>query len=200
MHTLKNKVIKFKNIDEYLKLSLLKELLNLIKDIKTIKHILIIGIGNDNYIADSIGPKALKNIKVNYFNKRIKVSSLEPGTIHETGISTFKIINSLVKEIKPDLVILIDSFITDNICNLNRSIILNNYGITSSLGIKNINDSITHINLNTNVITIGIPTVLELKLDSPITYILSKKDIDKYVLEMSNLISDVLNKIIYEIL
>ncbi|MBQ8891503.1 MAG: GPR endopeptidase [Bacilli bacterium] len=197
----KNRIIKFKKIDDKVELSLLKELLILFKEVQKIHHILIIGIGNDNYIADAIGPKTLKNIKVNYFNNKIKVSSLEPGTLSETGISTFRIIKSLVKEIKPDLIILIDSFITDDINLLNKSIILNNHGITSNMGIKKLNDSINSKTLHTNVITIGIPTVLELKLkNTTIPYILSKRDVDLFVNDISNLISNVLNKIIYKIL
>lgn len=197
----KNYIIKFKKIDKKLELTLVKELLLLMSKLKKINHILIIGIGNDNFIADSIGPKTLKNIKVNFFKNKIKVSSLEPGTIKETGISTFRIIKSLVKEINPDLVILIDSFITNDINKLNKCIILNNYGIISGMGIKNINDPITHISLNTNVITIGVPTVLELKLKNTVLpYILSLKDVDSFVNNISKLIANVLNNIIYEIL
>ena len=197
----KIKIIKFNKINNNLALTLLKELLILIKRIKVINHILIIGIGNDNYIADSIGSKTLKSIKVNYIKNKIKVSSIEPGTLGETGISSFKIIKSIVNELKPDLVILIDSFLTDNINLLNKSIILNNYGITSDISINYLNKPITKKTLNTNIITIGVPTVLELKLkEKVLPYILSSKDIDNYVLNISKLISSILNKIIYEIL
>ena len=33
--------------------------------VNKVKHIFIVGIGNDNYTSDSIGPKTLKHIKVN---------------------------------------------------------------------------------------------------------------------------------------
>ena len=103
--------------------------------------------------------------------------------------------------LKPDLVILIDSFITNDIHNLNKSIILNNKGIISGMGIKYLNDEISCNTLKTNVITIGVPTVLELNFkNQKSSYILSTKDVDLYVKNISKVIGNVLNKIIYEIL
>ena len=191
-----NKLIKFDKISNKLELILIKELLILIKNnFKYINHIFIVGLGNDNYKADSIGPYCLKNININYFNNKIKVSSLEPGVLKETGISTLKIVKSVVREIKPDLIILIDSFLCNNLNDLNKSIIINNYGITSNMGILGLNDSLNRENLNCMVIAIGIPSALELYHDK-INYILSTKDIDKYILDISKLIGNVINKVI----
>ncbi len=87
-----------------------------LKNLPSPFHVLIIGIGNDSYTADSLGPKVVKKIHVNAhlvdFDIHIegnKISALEPGVLGETGIETRRIIESVAEEIDPDLVILIDS-------------------------------------------------------------------------------------------
>lgn len=168
-------------------------------------HILIVGIGNDNYIADSVGPKTLKNIKVNSFLENLDInidgpiiSSLEPGVLSETGILTEKIIKSVTKEIKPDLVILIDSFISNDIKDLNRTIEVNNKGLSTGMGVIGINSNINEKKLKTPIITIGVTTAVEVSFSKKninyIPYILSTKDVDKYINSISKIIASALNK------
>lgn len=196
------KIIKFHEINQVLKEQVTNELLFFLKKNTSCKHILIVGLGNDNYTADSIGPNVLKYIKVNYSfnNYSIKVSALEPGVLKETGIVTFQIIKSLVEEIKPDLIILIDAFISDNIDDLNKTIIISNSGLKSGIGIKELNEEISDKTLHTKVVTIGVPTAIELKLkkkkDNFLPYILSTKDIDDYVINISKLIGESINNAI----
>ena len=64
-------------------------------------HIFVVGLGNINHTADSVGPKVLKYINVNSYLENIgikingnKVSALEPGVLGETGILTEKIMYS----------------------------------------------------------------------------------------------------------
>jgi len=172
-------------------------------------HILIVGLGNDNYTADSIGPKTLKYIKVNSYldnfnikTKGIKVSALEPGVLSETGILTEKIIKSVTDEIKPDLVILIDSFVCNNVDFLNKTIELSNRGLNPGSGLIGIDSKIDYETLNRPVLVIGVPTAIEIKFNKKETnfvpYLLSSKDIDKYVDNISKIIADTLNEIIFD--
>ena len=148
-----------------------KELLNMFNFMKidSNSHILIIGLGNKDLAADSIGPKTLKHINVNSYLENIninikgtKVSTFEPGVLNKTGILTEKIIKNLIKEIKPTLVILIDSFISNNIDYLNKSIEINNYGIKQNCGIKGLTSNFTSESLNTKVLVIGVNTAIEI--------------------------------------
>lgn len=200
------KTIFFNKITNKLK-DELKEVLKLfINKLNNINHIFIVGIGNDNYTADSIGPKTLKHIKVNsylknFINDKIIVSSLEPGVLSETGILTERIIKSISNEIKPDLIILIDSFISSNIDYLNKTIEISNTGISTGIGINNINSNIDENLLNIPIITIGVTTAVEVKFTKEkdinyIPYILSTKDIDKYIDEISKIIGISLNEVI----
>mgnify|MGYP003295139025 CR=1 FL=1 len=42
-------------------------------NIKKGSHIFVVGLGNDNHTADSIGPKTLKHIKVNSYLQNFKI-------------------------------------------------------------------------------------------------------------------------------
>ena len=170
------------------------------------RHFLIVGIGNDNYTSDSVGPKTLKHIKVNYdiemgASAKIKVSALEPGAFGETGILTEKIISSISKEIKPDIIILIDSYVTDNINYLNKTIEINNRGLYPGCGIESINSRIDRESINIPIIVIGVPTAIEVKfsLDNVsnfIPYLLSTKDVDKYINDISKILGEGINEFI----
>ena len=172
-------------------------------------HLFIVGLGNDNHTSDSVGPKTLKYINVNAYLEnigiklnKVKVSALEPGTMGETGIKTEKTIKSIVNIIKPDLVILIDSIICDDIKFLNKSIQLNDKGITPGSGLSGFNFKIDSNTLKTPTIVIGVTTAIEIKFnnnENNIPYLLSTKDIDTYVDNISRIIGISINKAIDEI-
>ncbi len=188
--------------------ALLKELIFFFKEfnITSVNHLLFIGVGNDNYTSDSIGPKTLKHIKINYSIKdigltpNIKVSALEPGAYGETGILTEKIISSITKEIKPDVIILIDSYITDDINYLNKTIEITNRGLYPGCGISNINSKIDKDSIGIPILVIGVPTAIEVKFTNSKknnkTYLLSTKDIDKYINSIAKVIGESINKLV----
>ena len=200
------KTIIFQNIDKNLIKKLKNAILLFLKinNITKKSHILIVGMGNDFYTPDSIGPNTLKHIKVNSYLENLgikinntKVSALKPGVLGETGILSEKTIISVCKEIKPDFVILIDSFVTNNINYLNHTIELNNKGITPGIGIKGINSFINKKTLNLPFLVIGVTTSVLIKFnDNNIPYILSCKDIDEYVIQISKILGESINKAI----
>ena len=167
-------------------------------------HLFIVGLGKDYHTPDSVGPNVLKNIHVNAFLENLnltlktpKVSSLKPGVLGETGILTEKTIKSITKEIKPDLVILIDSFVTDNINYLNHTIELNNHGLNPGSGLFGITSIISQKSIHCPVVVIGVPTSLLIKVNNSQTaYLLSTKDILEYVQKISKIIGQSLNKAI----
>lgn len=165
-------------------------------------HFFIVGLGNENHTADSVGPKTLKHLIVNSHLESLlplttnKLSALEPGVLGETGIETNRIIESVVEEIKPDIVILIDSYVVENIEYLNKTIQITNEGITPGSGLKGLNMKISEDTLGIPVLVIGIPTAIEVTFNKERTlpYILSSKDIDSYVLKMAKIIGEALNE------
>ena len=189
------------NIIKVLKKELLY-FLNLYKINKT-KHIFIIGLGNESNTADSIGPKVLKHINVNshLFNlgmniNHIKISALEPGVLGTTGIDTAKIIKSVCEYIKPDLVILIDSFVTNNINYLNKTIEISNTGIKPGSGLRGNNSEISKTYLKTPIITIGVPTAIEYKSNNN-SFLVSTSDIDEYIYMITEILGKSINNVFY---
>jgi len=172
-------------------------------------YILVVGLGNDNHTADSIGPKSIKHIKVNSHLKSLGlntndtiISALEPGVMGETGILTERIILSVVNEIKPDLVILIDSYVSNNIDYLNTTIEINNIGLNPGSGVIGINSKIDKNILNVPVLTIGVTTAIEIKIiddKNLIPYILSSKDVDDYVKNISYIVGNSINEAIEDL-
>lgn len=200
------KCIMFKNLydKESIKKELKKALLYFLDKEKLPQknHFFIVGLGNDNFTSDSIGPKVLKELNVNAYVKKLELdlqtnttSALEPGALIETGIDTSKVIKSVLKEIKPNVLICIDAFVCETTKYLNHSIEITNQGITPGSGLKGYNEEISKKTMQIPVLTIGVPTAIELGIEENI-YLLSTKDIDEYVLSISKIIGETLNEIL----
>ena len=196
-------IIKFNSIDNELKITFKNELIKYLKRINNLKSILIVGLGNDSFTADSVGPKVVKGINVNAHlidlglkTKNIKVSALEPGVLGQTGIDTERIIKSVCKEVKPDALIVIDSFITDKLKYNEKTIQITDNGIIPGSGIMGINSIINKRTIGCPVIVIGVPTALETTINNQ-KLIVSTNSVDKYVIEISKLIAEVINEVLY---
>ena len=79
-----------------------------------------------------------------------------------TGIETSEIITSVCNEVKPDIVIAIDSLASSSINRLGTTIQLSNTGITPGAGVRNKREGINQNTLNVPVIAIGVPTVVDM--------------------------------------
>ena len=130
---------------------------------------LIVGLGNANSTADSLGPKSIDRVLVTRhlfeLNTNIKdgmrcVSAIVPGVMASTGIETLDIITSLVNRIKPSFLIVIDSLSSLSIDRLNRTIQITDTGINPGSGVGNNRKEISKDNLGVPVIAIGVPTVV----------------------------------------
>jgi len=197
------RIIKFNLLNDNVKVVLKKELRFFLDRIKIKNHCLVVGLGNENYTADSVGPLVLKNITINSFLNEenikingIKVSALEPGVLGQTGIDTTRIIASVVQEVKCDFLIVIDSYVSNRPESLEKTIQISNSGITPGSGIMAVNSTITKKNIGIPIIVIGVPTALEMTIKNK-NYILASNIIDKYVLEVAKIISEAINEVLY---
>ena len=172
--------------------------------------ILFVGLGNENYIPDSLGPKVIKQINANYFFKK-QIGCLTPGVMASTGMETSDIIKGVLKTHEYDLVVVIDSLATSSIYRLNKTIQITDTGIQPGSGVNNYRKRIDKKELKTNVLTIGIATVisyrkiieeylsknqvdLEVNFDSQL--VLTSKEIEHEIDYLTLILSDVLNDII----
>ena len=151
--------------------TLSNEIKNLIGEDKT-KSILVVGLGNIYVTPDSLGPKVVQSVDItrhliNFAKDLVEpdtrsVSALSPGVLGTTGIETSEIITSVCNEVKPDIVIAIDSLASSSINRLGTTIQLSNTGITPGAGVRNKREGINQNTLNVPVIAIGVPTVVDM--------------------------------------
>lgn len=135
------------------------------------EEILIVGLGNLYATPDSLGSKVVQNIEITrhikiYLPNAIdqntrSVSAITPGVLGTTGIETIEIVRGIVDNVKPKLVIAIDSLCSKNIDRINKSIQISDTGIIPGGGVGNRQEELSQETLGIPVIGIGIPTVLD---------------------------------------
>lgn len=147
----------------------LRKLINLRKE----KSILVVGLGNAAITADSLGPHVVENLNITRHmireyglqsmgkEKMHRVSGIVPGVMAQTGMETSEIIQGIVGETRPDVVIAIDALAARSTKRLNRTIQITDTGINPGSGVGNHRVGLTEENLQVKVIGIGVPTVVD---------------------------------------
>ena len=90
------------------------------------------------------------------------VSAISPGVLGITGIETMEILNGIVQNIKPKMLIVIDALATRKLERISSSIQIADTGIVPGAGVNNARKEISINTLGIPVIAIGIPTVVDL--------------------------------------
>lgn len=204
-----------------------KELSQIIdKHINKNEEILVVGLGNLYATPDSLGSKVVQNIEITrhikiYLPDAIdkntrSISAISPGVLGTTGIETVEIVRGIVDNIKPKLVIAIDSLCSKNIDRINKSIQISDTGIVPGGGVGNRQQELSERTLNIPVISVGVPTVLDaatividtlnaceisvseddivnkMKLNN-FNFIVTPKEIDTLIDSMTNIVAEGIN-------
>ena len=135
-------------------------------------EILVVGLGNIYVTPDSLGPKVINEVDVTrhilkYMPEVLEegtraVSAISPGVLGTTGMETLEIVNGIVNNVKPKLIIVIDALASRSIDRISSSIQLADTGIVPGAGVGNTRKELSVNTLNIPVIAIGIPTVVDL--------------------------------------
>ena len=151
---------------------LAKQLRGVLPDIHEEKSILVVGLGNRDVTADSLGPCTVDNLfitrhiikeygKQAYRVPKIhQISALVPGVMAKTGMETAEIIKGVIKETKPDIVIVIDALAARSTKRLNRTVQITDTGIHPGSGVGNHRNKLNQESLGVPVIAVGVPTVV----------------------------------------
>jgi spore protease len=126
--------------------------------------VLVVGLGNLDVTADALGPMAVARLCITRHLQdecAAKVSSLIPGVMAKTGMETAEIIKGVVKESKPDVVVVIDSLAARSTRRVNTTIQITDTGIAPGSGVGNHRSHITQRSIGVPVIAVGVPTVVE---------------------------------------
>ena len=196
------------------------------KHVQSNEEILIVGLGNLYATPDSLGSKVVQNIEItrhikiylpNAIDQKTRsISAITPGVLGTTGIETVEIVKGIVQNIKPKLVIAIDSLCSKNIDRINKSIQISDTGIVPGGGVGNRQAELSENTLGVPVIGLGVPTVLDaatividtlnscdIEVDenklvdkmqlNNFNFIVTPKEIDILIDSMTNIVSEGLN-------
>jgi spore protease len=158
----KEKVYVFRNVFR----SLLED------KIKPDSTVLVAGLGNRSITADAIGPATVKSLIVTRHIRKQKpklfqdlglfdVCALTPGVLGQTGIESADVIRSVVNQIRPDLLVVIDALASRELKRLVTTVQLCDSGIRPGSGIGNTRPALIPEELGIPVLTVGIPTVVD---------------------------------------
>lgn len=135
-------------------------------------EILVVGLGNEHVTADSLGPQVVSEIEVTrhllkYAPECVvpgarSVSSIAPGVLGTTGIETLEIIKGITENVKPKLLIVIDSLASRSIDRISTTVQISDTGIVPGAGVGNTRKELSVNTLGIPVIAIGVPMVVEL--------------------------------------
>lgn len=153
-----------------------RQLWELLPDMTKERSILVVGLGNRDVTADSLGPLVTDNLLITRqvvmeygaaaYNKEKmhRISAVVPGVMAKTGMETAEILRGIAKQTKPDAMVVIDALAARSTKRLNRTIQITNTGIHPGSGVGNHRSAITKESMDIPVvIALGIPTVVDAK-------------------------------------
>lgn len=138
------------------------------------KSVLVAGLGNTDITPDALGPKTAERVIATRHIGRelcrelglgelLPVSVLSPGVLGQTGIETGEIILGTADRINPSAVIVIDALAARSLSRLGVTVQMSDTGICPGSGVGNSRKEISSRTLQRPVISVGIPTVVDIK-------------------------------------
>ncbi len=188
------------------------------------KGVLIIGLGNRYVTADALGPKVIEKTMVtrhllkaipDQVDSRVRpVSAVAPGVLGITGIETEEMVSAIAKSAGPGAIIAVDALAARSVERISNTIQISDTGIQPGAGVGNKQKGLTKETLGVPVIAVGTPTVvyattivndaLGSDKTSGINHaqiqdmVVTPKEIDTVIEDMSKIISMGLNLLIHE--
>lgn len=170
--------------------------------------VLVVGLGNRGITPDSLGPcvsdltLATRHISENMFDEMglehlRSVSVIIPGVLGQTGIESSNIIASISKDIKPKTIIVVDALAASNVERLGCTVQISNTGINPGSGVANSRKELSKNTLGVPTISIGVPTVVDMKVDEQTSFMVTPRDIDQVIKASSKLVGYAINKALY---
>ena len=189
----------------------------------TAESVLVAGLGNRDVTPDALGPQAVSNLMITRHLIReygremmgmdgcCVVSGIVPGVMAQTGMETSEILQGIIEETRPDLLIVIDALAARSTRRLGRTVQITDTGLQPGSGVGNHRGSLTKESLGIPVIAIGVPTVVEA---AAIVYdaqgncekmpphlngmFVTPKNIDEMIKQLSFTLSEALNMVFSE--
>ena len=131
---------------------------------------LIACLGNPRITPDAIGPQCAQQIMVtrhlkaympDTFSAFAEVSLVCPGVLGTTGIESASLVKGAVDAVRPNAVIVVDALAACSMDRLCNTVQISNTGIEPGSGVGNRRYALNHETLGVPVISIGVPTVVD---------------------------------------
>ena len=130
--------------------------------------ILVLCLGNEKITADSLGANVAEKLIVTshaYKEEGVRgrygnLCLLKCGVSGTTGIESFDVAIGTVKQIKPDMVIAVDTLACSSVSRLGKTVQFSDGGIEPGGGVGNAKKSLTFDSLKIPVLAIGVPLVI----------------------------------------
>ncbi len=159
-------------------------------------RILIVGLGNPQILADSLGTRVLNQTRIKTFEKKTNVYKFSPNIFANTGINAYEVVGMLAIWLDIDGVIIIDSLATECIERVGCSIQLNTAGITPGSAVNNFGKKIGRDTIGLPCISIGVPLMFFGEQVGREGLLLTPKDIRQNVDDLAFVIGNAISEIL----
>ena len=130
--------------------------------------VLVIGLGHRFITPDSLGPLAVDKtlvtrhmLQTEYARSDMRsVCAIAPGVLGVTGVETMEMVQGLTEKLRPRAIVCIDSLAARASERIGSTIQLTDAGIQPGGGVGNHRQPLTRETLGTDVIAVGMPTVV----------------------------------------
>ncbi len=127
--------------------------------------LMLVGLGNNSAVADSLGPKVVsKTYATRHLHQLPEdlgaLCTLAPGVMGATGIETAEILKGAAEHIHPDAILVVDSLAAASVSRVGVTVQMSENGICPGSGVGNARQAITAQTMGVPVIAIGVPTVV----------------------------------------
>lgn len=134
--------------------------------------VLVVGLGNREITPDALGPAVAGGIlatrhisgevaRAAGLEKLRPVAALAPGVLGQTGVETGEIVASLVRDIQPVCVVVVDALASRSLDRLGCTVQIASSGIAPGSGVANTRKELSEATLGVPVVSIGVPTVVD---------------------------------------
>ncbi len=133
------------------------------------ESVLVVGLGNRNVTPDAVGPWAVEQTVVTrhlvsarpeQFGQFRPVSAVATGVLGTTGVESGELVRALCGQLHPAAVVAVDALAARSAQRLCTTIQLADTGIVPGSGVGNARFALTEEALGTQVIAVGVPTVV----------------------------------------
>ena len=171
-----------------------------------IRSVLVVGLGNPNMTADSLGAQTCARLTEAVHpksNVKTRISVLTPNVLGVTGVESFDVVAGVVSRVLPDAVLAVDSLASAAVSRLASAFQATDTGITPGSGVSNHRERLCRDTLGVPVLSLGVPlvlyasTIIEDALgrecpecdESVGSLLVTPKDVDLYVHDCADILS-----------